>query len=146
MKNSNKIKLISDFLNKAVKVRHIIEQSGVFDNKAVTFLQVRVLEFIKNNSKASVGSLAHELDMSLSSITQLTYRLVTSGLIKREEDFSDHRVILLFLTKKGEKFIKTFTKQMLKSHLKIFDLIPNSDIKEMIRIFTNILSIYKKNK
>ncbi len=145
MKN-NKIKLISDFLNRAVKVRRIIEQSDTFENKAVTFLQVQVLEYIKNRSKASVGSLAQELNMSLSSVTQLTNRLADAGLIKREVNSSDRRVVLLFLTKSGEKFIKIFAKQMLVGHLKIFNLIPNSDIKEMIRIFTNILSIHDKNK
>lgn len=145
MKN-NKINLISDFLNRAVKVRRIIEQSDTFENKAVTFLQAQVLEYIKNNSKASVGSLAQELSMSLSSVTQLTNRLADAGLIKREANSTDRRVVLLFLTKKGEKFIKAFAKQILDGHLKIFSLIPNNDIKEMIRIFTNILSIYDKNK
>lgn len=145
MKN-NKIKLISDFLNRAVKVRRIIEQSDTFENKAVTFLQVQVLEYIKNRSKASVGSLAQELNMSLSSMTQLTNRLADAGLIKREVNSIDRRVVLLLLTKNGEKFIKAFTKQMVVGHLKIFSLIPNRDIKEMIRIFTNILSIHDKNK
>jgi len=137
------IKLISQFLSKAVKVRRLIEQSGSFEDSAATLLQIEALKYLQANSDSTVGSLARELAMSLSSTTQLTNRLVDKGWISRETNQNDRRVIGLSLAKLGEEQIKVFMKQMFSSHFKVLANVPESDLKEMIRIFGNIADSQK---
>ena len=145
MNNINQ-KLLTEFFSKAVKVRRLIEHESSFEDKAVTLLQIQALTFIYEHPKTSVGSLAKELSMSISSVAQLTNRLADAGFITREIHSSDRRVICLSITQIGSKQIKIFRNEMQKSHFNVFSNIPESDIKEMIRIFTNILDSKKNIK
>ncbi|EKE13282.1 MAG: transcriptional regulator [uncultured bacterium] len=131
-------KLISEFLSKAVKVRRFVEQTGSFEDNATTLLQIEALKYIHANSSVTVGSLARELDMSLSSTTQLTNRLADKGWVSREIDQNDRRVTGLSLTKLGLTQIKGLINPMISSNYKVLASIPEKDLKEMIRIFGNI--------
>lgn len=137
------IKLIAQFLTKAVKVRRLIEQAGSFEDSAATLLQVEALKYIQSNSDSTVGSLAHELAMSLSSTTQLTNRLVDKEWIVRETNQKDRRVIGLRLTKLGKEQMRVCMDRMFSSHFKILASVPESDLREMIRIFENIANSQK---
>ena len=140
------IKLISQFLNKAVKVRRLIEQSGSFEDSAATLLQIEALKYLQKNSDSTVGSLSRDLCISLSSTTQLTNRLINKGWIDRETNQNDRRVMELTLTKLGQKQIKVFMDQMFSSDFKILAGVPERDLKEMIRIFGNIADSQKQVK
>lgn len=139
-------KLLSEFFSKAIKVRRLIEQTSSFEDKAVTLLQVQALTFIHKHPNTSVGSLANELSMSISAVTQLTNRLAEGNFIKRENSSSDRRIIFLSITQDGLKQTEVFKEQLQKNHLNVFRAIPENDIKEMIRIFTNILDSQTKIK
>jgi len=133
------IKLIAEFVNKAIKVKRLIEQSSSIENKAISMLQFQALELIKSNPKITVGALAKSLAMSLSSTTQLTNRLVNAKLIKRETNPDDRRVVFLSIAEGGDEEIKLLKKQSVSKQFKIFTSIPEEDMKEMIRIFSNII-------
>ncbi|OQY66128.1 hypothetical protein B6D29_03090 [Microgenomates bacterium UTCPR1] len=137
------IKLMTQFLSKAVKVRRLIELTGSFKDNAATLLQIEALKFIQSNSSCTVGSLARELEMSLSSMTQLVNRLVDKGWVDRKDNKVDRRITTLSLTKSGEKQIKKFMDKMFSSHYKVLASIPRNDLKEMIRIFSNITNSQK---
>ena len=140
------IKLLAEFLNKALKVRKLLEKTSSFEDKALTLLQTQALKFIKQNPNTSVGALVSELNVSFSSVTQLLNSLVDRGLVKRENDKNDRRLVTLSLTKKGEKQLMIFNKNLLASKYAIISSIPKEDLKEMIRIFTNILDSQNKAK
>ncbi|MDQ5900455.1 MAG: MarR family transcriptional regulator, organic hydroperoxide resistance regulator [Patescibacteria group bacterium] len=140
------IKLLTEFLSKALRVRRLLEQSSSFEDKALTLLQTQALKFIKTHPNTSVGSLVSELNMSFSSVTQLSNRLVDKGLVIRENNQTDRRMVTLSLTKKGEKQLIVFTKNMLSSNYMILASIPKADLKELVRIFTNILESQNKTK
>lgn len=133
------IKLLAEFLSKALKVRRLLEKSGSFEYKALTILQTQALKFIKSHPKTSVGSLVNELNITFSAATQLTNRLVDGGWISRENNPNDRRGVTISLTTKGEKQLGAFTKKLFSTQYAVFTSIPERDLKEMVRIFTNIL-------
>lgn len=137
--NNTNTKLLSEFLSKAVKVRRLIEQTSSFEDKAITLLQAQALSYINSHPKTPVGSLANELSMSLSAVAQLTNRLVEANHIRREDSQADRRIICLSITSEGANQIEVFKKQLDKNHFKILSAIPENDLKELVRIFTNIL-------
>lgn len=138
MNNAN-TKLLSEFLSKAVKVRRLIEQTSSFEDKAITLLQIQALTYIHAHPKTPVGSLADELSMSLSAVAQLTNRLADAGYIQREDSPTDRRIICLSITQEGARQMEVFKKQLEKNHFKVLSAIPENDLKELVRIFTNIL-------
>ncbi|MFA7301593.1 MAG: MarR family winged helix-turn-helix transcriptional regulator [Candidatus Shapirobacteria bacterium] len=137
--NNTNTKLLSEFLSKAVKVRRLIEQTSSFEDKAITLLQVQALTYIKAHPKTPVGLLANELSMSLSAVAQLTNRLADVHYIQREDDATDRRIICLSITQEGTRQMKVFKKQLENNHFKVLSAIPENDLKELVRIFTNIL-------
>lgn len=141
--NSSHTKLLSEFLNKAVKVRRLIEQTSSFEDKAITLLQIQALTHIHKHPKTPVGLLAVELSMSLSAVAQLTNRLADAEYIRREDSPTDRRIIRLSLTPKGEEQIEIYHKQLEKNHFKVLSAIPENDLKELVRIFTTILEAEK---
>ncbi len=141
--NNTDTKLLSEFLNKAVKVRRLIEQTSSFEDKAITLLQAQALSFIQEHPKTPVGILAEELSISLSATAQLTNRLSDAKLIKREDSPTDRRIICLSLTSKGKEQIEIYKLQLEKNHFKVLSSIPENDLKELVRIFTTILEAEK---
>jgi DNA-binding MarR family transcriptional regulator len=137
--NTPSTKLLSEFLTKAVKVRRLIEQSSSFEDKATTLLQIQALTYIFKHPKTPVGALANELSMSLSAVTQLSNRLSEANYIQRENSPVDRRIIWLSITPNGMEQIQLFKKQLEENHFKILSTVPESDLKELIRIFSNIL-------
>jgi len=137
--NNSHTKLLFEFLSKAVKIRRLIEQTSSFEDKAITLLQIQALTFVHEHPKTPVGSLADELSMSLSSVAQLTNRLVESHYLKREDSSNDRRIIHLSITPKGVKQLEAFKEQLTMNHFKVLSTIPKNDLKELVRIFTTIL-------
>lgn len=137
--NNPHTKLLFEFLSKAVKIRRLIEQTSSFEDKAITLLQIQALTYVHQHPKTPVGSLADELSMSLSSVAQLTNRLVESHYLKREDDSNDRRVIHLSITPKGVKQLEAFKEQLTMNHFKVLSTIPQNDLKELVRIFSTIL-------
>lgn len=142
--NGHKTKLLFEFLRKAIKVRRLIEQTSSVEDKSITLLQIQALTYIHAHPKTPVGQLANELSMSLSSVAQLTNRLAEAQYIQRDENPTDRRIICLSITDEGAKHIEVFKKQLDRNHFKVLSAIPENDLKELVRIFTNILKAQKQ--
>lgn len=117
------------------------------EDKLTTILQVQGLSYLKKHSKATVGELASELMMSSPAITKFTDRLVNLGWIRRADDSDDRRIIRLFITSLGEKKLSQIQRKHLERMSEIFSLMPEKDIKELIRIMGNLTKKWEeKNK
>jgi DNA-binding MarR family transcriptional regulator len=78
----------------------------LWEDQGLTVLQLRLVHLLLANDRMSVGGLAAELNTTPASVTGLTDRLVTRGLVEREHDPDDHRVVRLTLTPKGRRMIE----------------------------------------
>lgn len=142
--NETKQELVIRFLDKLVRVRKIVEQSLSFEDRSATILQVHAMKFLHEHPRSTAGELAHNMHMSSSSIAQLIERLVDAGFVVRENEPTDRRVVRLSLTQNGIQQVKVFMQTFLNEAGKVFSLLPESDVKELNRIFTNLLDQLKK--
>jgi DNA-binding MarR family transcriptional regulator len=78
----------------------------LWEDQGLTVLQLRLVHLLLANDHMSVGGLAGELNTTPASVTGLTDRLVTRGLVEREHDPDDHRVVRLTLTPQGRRMIE----------------------------------------
>jgi DNA-binding MarR family transcriptional regulator len=69
----------------------------------LTIPQLRVLTIVAGNADCTMGELARSLGISLSAATGLVDRLVQQGLIEREANPNDRRVVCLRLTEGGRR-------------------------------------------
>jgi len=135
-----KIKLIATFIGKAIKVRKLFGNHPPFKYKETTLFQDEILKYIKVNKFVTVGSIAGEFSISLSSATQLINRLAKKGWLKRTQDESDRRNVFISLTASGINKINKFSKNNSNKNFAPFMSLNSTDLKNLIRIFDKISS------
>lgn len=75
----------------------------------------RVLRTLVNDSPLAMKELAEQLSLTPPSVTNLTRRLVETGLVARRAHAEDSRVALLDLTDAGHKLHAELTAEQLES-------------------------------
>lgn len=114
------------------------------EEKIATMLQFSALIFLKGQSGVTLGDLAEYLQISKSSATQLTERLVKTGAVKKINDTQDKRVVHLAITTKGDNELTALKKKTMAKMKRFLSKIPQEDIKELIRIQIKLIESIKK--
>lgn len=93
--------LISLFLKNAVKPMFINQE--IFEiEKSLTRSEIIALLMLRQRNESTMSQLASDLGIPVSTVTNISQRLIKRGLIERNQDPNDKRVILVTLTKDGE--------------------------------------------
>ncbi|MFH1854588.1 MAG: MarR family transcriptional regulator [Candidatus Omnitrophota bacterium] len=74
----------------------------------ITTSQMIMLVSIHDHAKCKLKTLVKERSISPPTATGLIDRLVRAGYVKRDSDPEDRRVVIVSLTKKGEKVVSHF--------------------------------------
>ena len=64
------------------------------------------LALLAREDGMSQGELSQRFDIDPSRVTRLATRLESEGLLRRERDRGDHRVVRMYLTEKGRSLIE----------------------------------------
>jgi len=67
----------------------------------ITFVQMRVLWLLESGGSCTMGQVAQTLSVTRPTATEIVNRLVGKGLIGRERDKNDRRIVNLQLRPKG---------------------------------------------
>ena len=113
--------------------------SPITKDLEATMIQVQALRFIRENPGATVGELARQLHVSMSSTAQLTDRLEKRSWIKRGGDSKDRRIVRLSLTPSGEGELSGFYDQMVERMADFYGHIPIEDVKDLLRIHNKLI-------
>jgi len=74
----------------------------------ITSAQMIMLASLHDHGRCKLKTLAKERGISPPTATGLIDRLVKAGYVKRESDPEDRRVVMVSLTKSGERIVKNF--------------------------------------
>lgn len=138
--------LIEQYFTTQLQLRKLMFQTSTQTNeeRRATLLQYYALSFVKEKERVTATELAQHLRLSKSSATQLTQRLVNMKYIKRVQEKNDRRFVHLVLTTSGEEQAVLLHKHIMERRVKIFSKLPEKDIKELIRINTDLIRILEK--
>ncbi len=141
-----KQELLQRFTTVSMKWGRIMKpSSGIsMEDKIATFLQGHALFYLQENPLATVGKLATELSMSSPAVAKFTDRLFDAGWITRENDPDDRRIIRLELTQKGKEELEQTLRQHFEKMNEIVSLMPDSDLKELVRIMENSVKAWEE--
>jgi DNA-binding MarR family transcriptional regulator len=103
-------------------------QSQAVLEAELTRHQMKAVLAIGEGGTLSVGALAHRLDISLPTASQLVERLVTAGVVERAADPSDRRVVLCGLTDRGADIHREVTQVM---PARLSDWLVRLDVEEL---------------
>jgi DNA-binding MarR family transcriptional regulator len=86
----------------------------------------------------SMKELAELLHITPGAVTQFVDGLVKKGLVAREGEPSDRRIVILKLTELAKKQMEKFRKEHLASMSRIFEALNDDEIKQLIALFTKM--------
>lgn len=72
----------------------------------LTMAQLRVLFLLRSEEGAAAGALAERLTVMPSTVTRMVDRLVRQGLVRRETDDGDRRLVRHYLTGTGARTVE----------------------------------------
>ena len=101
--------------------------------------QVHLLFTIGSRKEGiSVKELADRSSVTPGAITQFVDALVERGLVAREGDPNDRRIVRLKLTEQAKNHFEKFRKEHLESMFKVFEVLNDDEIKQLIALFTKM--------
>lgn len=140
--------LVQQFVNTSSTLKRLIGRFSAvsLEEKITTSLQFQALAYLQKHSFVTVGELAQELAVSSSSIAQLIDRLVVAGWVKRKNDKKDRRVIHLSLTNRGIEELSLMKHKYIKKISCLLSLIPEKDVKDLVRIQSELIQKLEAKK
>jgi DNA-binding MarR family transcriptional regulator len=105
MSFEDKVSRLNDFFYYIYQKRVSTEKSVCKNSplSSLNYNDLKVFETIVLNQQITMGCLADELQMAMSTLTGITDKLVHMGFLDRARSESDRRVVVVRLTESGNK-------------------------------------------
>jgi len=131
------LRMVSIILRK--RGRDILEDFGV------TPPQLDALNFLKHKA-LTMGELGQKMYLACSTATDLIDRMERNGLIVRERDAKDRRVIRLRITPKGEQVIAEVVKARKRYLAGVLSKVAPEDRKTLVQSVAKIHELMTREK
>ena len=86
----------------------------------------------------SMGEISSKLSLDVSTTTRSVDGLVQRGLLKREPDTSDRRVVRVALAAKGKRIFARIEQQWLEIHRRVLEATPPSSRRAVVKAIQRI--------
>lgn len=115
-------------------------QAEFFKQFALTATQYNILRILRGAGKAGVtcSQAAERMLTADPDITRLLDRLETRGLIRRERDTSDRRVVLSRITPEGLALLKSMDKPLAESVRGLAGHVERKKLRQLIEILEEL--------
>ena len=132
--------LLQTVTQRMMSVMRHIRHTGLSPEPPLGSPQLHLLFAIARRKEEgiSVKDLAERSSVTPGAITQFVDALVERGLVAREGDPGDRRIVRLKLTELAKNQLEKFREEHLKSMSKIFDALNDDEIKQLIKLFTKL--------
>ena len=139
---STREQFIEEILHSFHAIRNITKTRSLHlgHQNRITHSQWFVLTIVQHFKKISIKDIAEKMEMSSSAATQLVDGLVQTGLVIRQEDPKDRRLVQLELSPKGKKHIAATKKSRIAEMAEIFDALTDKELEEFVRLHKKVLS------
>jgi DNA-binding MarR family transcriptional regulator len=107
----------------------------------VSLPQLRVLVILASEGPQSLNGVARSLDIHPSNATRACDKLVASGLIRRDEDNADRRLIQLSLTAPGEELVARVMDHRRAQIEELLRQVPSGQRRTLATCLTTLASI-----
>jgi len=133
--------LLQSLMTKIISVMRGIHagQGFPFGDYLLGAPHVRILFSVsKKQDGTSVKELAEKLQVTSGAVTQFVDALVEKGLVRREEDATDRRILRIKLTELAESKFERFKKDYFISVSRVFDKLNDEEISQLIELLEKI--------
>ncbi len=116
----------------------------VHEGMDLTYNQYKTLLTIADQGECSLSDLARELEVAMSSASQMTDRLVARNLVHRATDAQNRRQVIIRLTEEGRALIGELQRGILAGYEKVLVRLPEPEQEQLVQAFETIAAILNK--
>ncbi len=116
-------------------------EDNALSSGTITFPQFCALLYLSQNGKCKMKELASHLDITPAAATGLIDRLIHQGMVSREDDANDRRIVWIVLSQKGRTALLNIEKQRIKSLTEVFGRLSEADRAAYLRILEKIVAV-----
>jgi DNA-binding MarR family transcriptional regulator len=133
--------LLQNLIQQMMSVMRHVRHSPPPDALVLSPPQANLLFAISHKEGGiSAKELAERANVTPGAITQFVDTLVEKGLVMREGDPNDRRVIRLKTTQLAKDQFEKFRKAHLESFRRLFEVLSDDELKQLIALITRINS------
>ena len=103
---------------------------------SLTRAQLRVLMLLHQDGPAAVGQVANHIGVTLPSVTATVDRLVSQGLVSRQDDPNDRRRVINHLTPAGTTLIERLQEGRRARLVVALERLNDEDLRDLTRTLT----------
>jgi len=93
-----------------------------------------VLSMVAEQDGLSQGEVCRRLEQDPSRVTRLAQGLENDGLIRRERDREDNRVVRMYLTEEGRALVREFPERIVGFERRVSRAISDEELRELRRL------------
>lgn len=116
-------------------------ESNYLSRGRITLPQLWVLEFLSRHGGCPMNELARFLRISRPAVTGLVDRLIVQGLVSRQGDLQDRRVVRVALTAKGQHVLSSIWSQKRRMLQEVFGRISSADRAQYLATLERVVEI-----
>ena len=116
----------------------------VHDGLDLTSNQYKTLLTIAAAERCTLGGLGRELEVAMSSASQMVDRLVLQGLVERQQDAGNRRQVLISLTPRGLESIRALRRGIMDRYRHLLKRLDPAEQEELVSAFESIARILAK--
>ncbi len=122
------------------KISSMIKLKGrqILTNYPITSPQFIALQWIVEEEEITIGELSKKLGLAFSTTTDLVDRMEKVGLVKREKDKQDKRVVRLYVLDKGKEIIKEVIQQRQQYLGEVLQSFTDEQTDQLIELLTKL--------
>ena len=117
-------------------------KNSEFTNLSIT--EIHTIDAIGKEGNRTMGEIAHDLRITVGTLTTAINRLIKKGYVERKRIEEDRRVVLVNLTEKGEEVFNIhsiFHKDMIDTILETFK---SEDLETLTKLLYKISTFFEK--
>lgn len=119
-------------------------RSMVHDGMDLTYNQYKMLLTIYDKGNCPLNLLAKELQIAMSSASEMVDRLVNLGFVYRTVDEENRRQVIIYTTEQGEELIRELRRGIVENYRKLLERLPERDRERLVQSFESLAEILGK--
>lgn len=114
------------------------ELEALFEREDISFSQWRVLMCLRDGMGGTCAEISRELSHDKGSMTRLVDQLEGRGLLKRNRDVADRRVVLLSLTSAGRAAVNRLVAKVAAYYNERLERFSPQEVKALVALLTKL--------
>lgn len=116
-------------------------RSIVHDGMDLSYNQYKMLLTIYDKGNCPLNVLAGELNIAMSSASEMVDKLVQLGLVYRAVDEANRRRVVIYTTATGEELIRELRRGIVENYGSLLDKLPVKDQERLVSALETITEI-----